>query len=185
VSTNPVYLGLGSNVGNRSSALRQALRQLAREGMGLRRSSSVYDTDPVGFRAQPSFLNLVVEAIWGGSPEELLGKCLETEQLLGRVRRVKDGPRRIDIDILLMDGILRNDPNLVIPHPRMHLRRFVLVPLSEIAPRALHPVLGMRVSELLERCEDASGVRKAAGPLKVVPPDLPRYNPPASRGKRA
>src|SRR5262245_26604962 len=125
----PTYLALGSNQGDRERALREGLQQLAKLGVSVRRLSSLYDTDPVGFLDQPSFLNMAAEVAWEGSPEELLAQCLATEKALGRVRGFRDGPRTLDIDVLLAGDLILKTPGLEIPHPRMHLRRFVLQPL--------------------------------------------------------
>jgi 2-amino-4-hydroxy-6-hydroxymethyldihydropteridine diphosphokinase len=182
VSTTPIYLALGSNLDDRVEALRGGLGELARRGVCARRVSSLYDTDPVGFLDQPAFLNLVVEVTWEGTPETLLQCCLAAEKVLGRVRTIRDGPRILDIDILLMGDLVLKTKDLEIPHPRMHLRRFVLQPLSEIAPWAEHPLMRLSVHELLAKCVDASGVRKLVEPLTVEPPDPSGYNPAASRG---
>jgi len=179
----PTYLALGSNLGDRRLALQRGLRELANRGALARRVSSLYDTDPVGFLDQPSFLNLAAEVTWAGTPEELLERCLDAEKTLGRVRQFQDGPRTLDIDVLLAGDLILKSKGLEIPHPRMHLRRFVLQPLAEIAPHAIHPLMRLSVQELLERCGDGSGVRKVGDPFTVEPPDPSGYNPAASRGK--
>lgn len=179
----PIYLGLGSNLGDRRWALRAGLRELASRGVVTVRVSSLYDTDPVGFLNQPTFLNMAAEVAWSGSPEELLLHCLAAESVLGRVRGLPDGPRTLDIDVLLAGDLILKTRNLEIPHPRMHLRQFVLRPLAEIAPRAVHPLMGLSAQELLDRCGDEAGVRKVAEPFTVEPPDPSGYNPAASRGK--
>ncbi len=154
-----VFLGLGSNLGDRSAALEEALARLEDHGFRTTRRSSIWQTEPVGGPPQGWFLNAVVGGETALSPEGLLRACLETERSMGRVRAEKDGPRRIDVDILLFGGKRREGPGLVIPHPRLHERRFVLEPLFEIAPRMRHPVLGLTVAELRKRCPDASEVR--------------------------
>jgi 2-amino-4-hydroxy-6-hydroxymethyldihydropteridine diphosphokinase len=179
----PVYLGLGSNLGDRRLALQSGLRELAARGVFAKRVSSLYDTDPVGFLDQPSFLNMAAEVTWEGSPEELLRHCLAAEKALGRVRQHQDGPRTLDIDVLLVGDLILKSVGLEIPHPRMHLRRFVLQPLAEITPHAVHPLMRLSVKELLENCRDDAGVRKVAEPFTVEPPDPSGYNPAASRGK--
>ena len=179
----PLYLALGSNLGDRQMSLQRGLQELAVRGVLTRRVSSLYDTDPVGFLDQPSFLNMAAEVAWGGSPEELLRHCLAAEKALGRVRQRQDGPRTLDIDVLLAGDLILKSKGLEIPHPRMHLRRFVLQPLAEIAPHAVHPLMRLTVKELLESCQDDAGVRKVAEPFKVEPPDPSGYNPAASRGK--
>ena len=154
-----VYLGLGSNLGDRSAALEEALVRLEGHGFRTTRRSSIWQTEPVGGPAQGWFLNAAVGGETVLSPEGLLRACLETERAMGRARAEKDGPRRIDVDILLFGETRCEGPGLVIPHPRLHERRFVLEPLFEIAPRLRHPVLGLTVAELRERCPDASEVR--------------------------
>jgi 2-amino-4-hydroxy-6-hydroxymethyldihydropteridine diphosphokinase len=108
------------------------------------------------------YLNAAAEVETEGAPRELLAACLQAERGQGRVRGEKDGPRTLDIDLLLFGSEVRREPDLELPHPRLHLRRFVLVPLAEIAPEAVHPVLGLSVKELLARCPDRSEVRPFA-----------------------
>lgn len=155
------YLGLGSNLGDREANLRQAISLLVAGGLQLVAESSVYETDPVDFLDQPKFLNQVIAVNAGHfDPISLLKLCLETEAELGRVRTVPRGARTIDIDLLLfgnhiisatLDGI-----ELTLPHPRMHLRRFVLQPLAEIAPQLTHPVMQQTVEQLLASLPDDS-----------------------------
>ena len=154
-----VYLSLGSNLGDRMENLKDALRALAGEHLTTKRVSSFFETEPLGYREQPWFLNLAVGAQTLFSPEELLRRCLDVERVLGRVRDIQGGPRTADIDILLYGDRSINVEALVIPHPRMAERRFVLQPLSEIAPSAIHPVLGMTVDALLAACPDRSIVQ--------------------------
>jgi 2-amino-4-hydroxy-6-hydroxymethyldihydropteridine diphosphokinase len=157
------YLGLGSNLGDREANLRQAISLLVAGGLQLVAESSVYETDPVDFLDQPQFLNQVIAVnAERFDPISLLRLCLETEVELGRVRTVPRGARTIDIDLLLfgdhiisatLDGI-----ELTLPHPRMHLRRFVLQPLAEIAPQLTHPVMQQTVEQLLASLPDDSAV---------------------------
>jgi len=181
---NPIYFGMGSNLGEREQSLRKGLEQLQTSGVPICRISSLYETDPVGYASQPSFLNIAAEARWAGSAENLLEICWRAEQALGRIRGVRDGPRTLDVDILMMGSLVLATPSLKIPHPRLAARRFVLVPLSEIAPDAVHPVLGLSVRELLRRCPDTSGVRRAGDPPTVEAPGASGYNPAASRGEK-
>ena len=157
--TPNVYLGLGSNVGDRMAALDEALRQMDAGGFRTVRRSSIWQTVPVGDVPQGWFLNAVVAGTTQLSPRELLGVCLETERAMGRVRAEKNGPRMIDIDVLFFGDEKLEEPGLVIPHPRLHQRRFVLEPLFEVAPKLKHPVLGLSVGELRARCTDAAAVR--------------------------
>jgi len=157
-----VFLGLGSNLGDREAALEEALRRLCGRGLRVALRSSTWLTEPVGGPPQGPFLNAVVSGTIALSPEGLLRACLETEREMGRVRTVRDGPRTIDIDILFYGDVRRETPGLTIPHPRLHERRFVLEPLFEIAPALRHPVLGLTVAELRERCPDTSDARPYA-----------------------
>lgn len=153
-----VFLGLGSNVGDREANVRAALRGLEGHGFRVTALSSLYLTEPVDAPPQEWFLNAVAGGETALSPEALLQACLDTERALGRVRDEPRGPRTIDIDLLLHGSEVRPGPGLVLPHPRMAERRFVLVPLAEIAPGARHPVLGLTAAEMLRRCPDRSQV---------------------------
>ncbi len=132
---NTAYLGLGSNLGDRRQHLTEAVRRLhAGPARQVVKISSVYESSPVGVAAQPDFLNLVVQVATVQAPHELLAECLRIETGLGRVRRERWGPRTIDIDLLLYGDVCIDDENLMVPHPRMRERSFVLVPLAEMAP---------------------------------------------------
>jgi 2-amino-4-hydroxy-6-hydroxymethyldihydropteridine diphosphokinase len=133
------YLGLGSNLGDRSQNLGRAVALLgSRDGVTVVRASSVYETDPVG-PPQPDYLNAVVEVDTTLPPRGLLHACLGVEDEMGRIRRERWGPRVIDVDLLLYDDDRVDEPDLVVPHPRMHERAFVLVPLAELAPDLVLP----------------------------------------------
>lgn len=153
-----IFIGLGSNLGDKEENIRQAVLLLKRGGADPFLLSSLYLTEPVGFPDQPWFLNLVAEVETGLSPRALLGLAGRVENELGRVRSVKDGPRTIDVDILLYQERVVEEEDLVIPHPRLHLRRFVLAPLVEIAGAVCHPVFKKTVSELFSELSDPSRV---------------------------
>jgi 2-amino-4-hydroxy-6-hydroxymethyldihydropteridine diphosphokinase len=155
-----VYLSLGSNVGEREANLRKAIASLADAGVRVSKISSFYETEPVDLREQPWFLNGVVEGETGLSALELLRGLREIESRMGSKKLVAKGPRLIDMDILLYGSEMIDTPELQVPHPRMLLRRFVLVPLAEIAPQFQHPSWMKTVSELAAATTDRSEVRK-------------------------
>src|SRR5438874_1111527 len=140
--TQRAYLSLGANIGNREHTLVQALKLIAGSlEINLLRISSMYATDPVGYLDQPEFINCAAVIETTLEPHVLLDRLRGIEQGLGRISRDKWHEREIDIDIVLMDDLVIDDESLTIPHPEMHKRRFVLAPLAEIAPDALHPIL--------------------------------------------
>jgi len=138
------YLSLGSNLGESALLLRNALKLLAAEGVRVRKVSSFYKTEPVEFLAQPWFVNCAALVETTLTPRQLLRKIKSAERALGRRRGKPKGPRLIDIDILLYENVVVRSSGLAIPHPSMSERRFVLVPLREIAPKVAHPINGKR-----------------------------------------
>ena len=170
------YLGLGSNLGDRLSNLQQAVELLAAQaGLRVVRSSRVYESDPVGGPSQPEYLNAVIEVDTDRSPQELLDACRAVEDALGRVRAERWGPRTIDVDVLTYEDETIDEPDLTVPHPRMHERTFVLVPLAELDADPPLPG-GRRFSTLRTGSDAVLGVRPFAPPLELpfAPPlELP------------
>jgi 2-amino-4-hydroxy-6-hydroxymethyldihydropteridine diphosphokinase len=155
------YVGLGSNLGDRAGNLLLAIRGLMEASLCITRVSSIYETQAISEVQQPPFLNMVAEI--GNTlppPEQVMARLLRIEFALGRTREVKDGPRTIDLDLLLYGDLEKETAFLRLPHPRLHERRFVLEPLAEIAPRLVHPVMKKTAGELLESVEDESTVKK-------------------------
>lgn len=157
-------LALGSNLGDRMDNLRRAADALdALVSTRVDAASNVYETDPVGYADQPLFLNAVLLVETGLSPHALLGACLGIEAALGRVRTIKNGPRTVDIDLLMMEGVTCGTGELTLPHPRMKQRAFVLVPLRDLFPDLR--VFGQELSGALSQC-GAQGVCRYGGKLR-------------------
>ena len=162
------YIGFGSNVGDRQSYIRQALDYLSGEQCtSVVQVSSIYETEPVGNDEQDWFLNGVVRVETDLLPQKLLATLQEIERKVGRQRRIRWGPREIDLDILIYDGFCVNSPRLAIPHPEMHQRRFVLEPFAEIAPDVIHPILQERIDALLCRATTWAIVRVFSPPPTI------------------
>jgi 2-amino-4-hydroxy-6-hydroxymethyldihydropteridine diphosphokinase len=161
-----VYLSLGSNLGNRERNLEAALGKLASRDFCISRVSSVYETEPVDTNDQRWFLNLAVEAATDLFPMQLLWRIAKVEHALGRVRTVTNGPRTIDIDILLYSRAVIHSPALEVPHPRMAQRRFVLAPLAELAPDLRHPVTRRTVREMLDAAPEQT-LRRLSRPVGI------------------
>lgn len=155
------YLLLGSNIGNRYLHLQQGLSKISATAGNVVRVSTVYETEPWGVSNQDLYLNMAVMISTELTPEALHHqlKAIEVEE--GRTGTEKNAPRTLDIDILFYDDLSIVTSQLIIPHPRLHLRKFVLLPLSEIAPQHMHPLLNKSVTSLLAACDDDKSVRKA------------------------
>lgn len=154
--THDIYIALGTNIGDRIENLRAAIRSLPPHFERVR-PSRIFETPPWGYADQPAFLNMAVHARTDLSPAESLARLKQAEVELGREQTFRWGPRLIDLDILFYDDLVLDSPPLVIPHPRLHERAFVLVPLADIAPGLIHPVLGKTVRGLLAEV-DASEI---------------------------
>lgn len=151
-----VFIGFGTNLGDREQQLRAALTRVARV-VEITHTSAVYETEPWGVSGQPRYLNLVIQGETDLVPHELLSALHKIEQEMGRIRGMRYGPRIIDLDILLYDRAILKTDELEIPHPRIPERRFVLLPLAELAPDLIHPELHLSMRELLERLPDTGG----------------------------
>ena len=155
----PIYIALGSNVGDRAAMLARAIEEMKRAGLRVLRRSSLYETEPVGGPPQPWFLNAVVEAETELTLQRVLHALQEIERAMGRQRSVACGPRTLDLDILFDGESVIRSGELDVPHPRLAQRRFVLAPLAELAPQLIHPVLHKTVAELLAETSDGAQVR--------------------------
>jgi 2-amino-4-hydroxy-6-hydroxymethyldihydropteridine diphosphokinase len=155
------YVSLGSNLGDRAGYLLLAVRGMLAAGLEVIHLSSIYETQPVDYPNQPMFLNMVAElrGTTLPSPEQVLARLLRIEYALGRTRDIPMGPRTIDLDLLLFRDERRDTEFLRLPHPRLHLRRFVLVPLNELVPTLVHPLLKRSIGELLENNKDTAYVQ--------------------------
>lgn len=161
-------IGVGSNVGNRADTCCAAVEEIRNHpDTEERKISPFYETVPVGVTDQAPFINLVIEMRTALSPPDLLGTLKSMEKKLGRIQRYRWGPREIDLDILLYEGVVISTDNLVIPHPEMHKRAFVLVPACDIAGDWLHPVLNQTLRDLLNALS-REGVTRYQGPVPCV-----------------
>ena len=154
------YLGFGANLGDRKKNLAQAVNALnSRPDLAVVRTSGIYETGPWGLTDQPKFLNMVAEIATSISPTELLERVKKLEKDMGREDGPRLGSRLIDIDILLLEDQVVDEPELIIPHASLHLRAFVLVPLAELAPDSVHPVLGVTIGDLAGQVDGLEGVK--------------------------
>lgn len=156
------YVGMGSNLGDRAGYLLLAVRGMLDAGLDVIRLSSIYETAPVDNLDQPAFLNVVAELRGSTLPssEQLLARLLRIEYTLGRTRDIPNGPRTIDLDLLIFKDERMSTEFLTLPHPRLHLRRFALVPLNELVPNLVHPSLAKPIHELLTHTPDKSAVAR-------------------------
>jgi 2-amino-4-hydroxy-6-hydroxymethyldihydropteridine diphosphokinase len=154
------YLLVGGNQGNRAESLQQARAWIAKEAGQIIRQSGIYETAAWGNTNQPAFLNQVLAVETALEAGQLMATLLQIEQKMGRVRQQRYGPRTIDIDILLFDNEIHDQPELTIPHPELGNRRFALIPLAEIAAQLVHPVSGKTIAHLLADCSDPLAVQK-------------------------
>lgn len=160
---NKAYLLTGGNLGNTKQNLQLAAQLIENNCGKIVRQSAIYETAAWGNTQQPAFLNQVLELATSLSPEALMTTLLQIEESMGRIRAEKYGPRLIDIDVLLYNREIINTPIITVPHPELANRRFVLVPLAEIAPRLKHPALQKTIQELLQICPDQLAVKKFSG----------------------
>jgi 2-amino-4-hydroxy-6-hydroxymethyldihydropteridine diphosphokinase len=166
------YVGLGSNLGDRAGNLLLAVRSLMEASFVVSKLSAIYETEPVGIESDAYFLNMVVEIrVTSVSASQMMARLLRIEYLLGRGDKSVKKPRTADLDILFFGDARMETPFLTLPHPRLHLRKFVLCPLAEIAPNFVHPVLQTEIIDLLGRCADTSEVKRW-NPNKHLPAGL-------------
>ena len=171
------YIGFGSNIDDRFNYIAQALRLLLEaDGVSLIQISSLYETEPVGYEEQDWFLNGVLAIETSLSLDQLLGLLKGIEQLVGRQQRIRWRPREVDLDLLIYNQCCINTPDLIVPHPEMHRRSFVLVPFAEIAPDVRHPILQENIQSLLANLTDEKTVKLAAPPPEIVPKDRIKWH---------
>ena len=155
------YISLGSNLGDRAGNLLLGVRAMMEANFEVCRLSGVYETEPVGVENHGFFLNMVAElCVTGITPEQMMARMIRIEYLLGRMQKNEKAPRTIDLDLLFYGNLQYQSPFLTLPHPRLHQRKFVLVPLAELAPHLVHPGINQTIHELLEHTDDVSSVKR-------------------------
>lgn len=155
------YVSLGSNLGDRAGNLLLAVRGLLEASFDVTKLSAIYETEPVGVEGHDNFLNMVVEIrVSGITPSQMMARMLRIEYLLGRKDKFLNKPRTVDLDILFYANTIQDNQFLTLPHPRFHLRRFVLVPMAEIAPNFVHPIINRTIQQILDDLEDDKEVKR-------------------------
>ena len=155
------YISLGSNLGDRAGNLLLAVRGLMEASLPVLRLSAIYDTEPVDVESHDNYLNMVAEVhLKTITPEQMLARMIRIEYLLGRRNKFENAPRTVDLDLLFYGGVHYNTPFLTLPHPRLHLRKFVLVPMAELAPHFVHPTLNKTIQEILSDVGDKTKVKR-------------------------
>ena len=168
-----VFVALGSNLGDRAGNLLLAIRGLTEASFVVHKLSAIYETEPIEIQSETKFLNMVAEIrVTNVSPSQMMARVLRIEYLLGRRDKSVKRPRTADLDILFFGDTKMETDFLTLPHPRLHLRKFVLVPLNEIAPDFVHPVLGKQVAELLAETEDLSEVKRWNPNAHLAPEEM-------------
>ncbi len=162
-----IWIAVGSNLGDRPALLARAVEALAAGGVDVLRVSHAYETRPEGGADEPPYLNAVLQASTSLAPGDLLSRLQEVERALGRSAEHRTGPRTCDLDLLAYEDQVLDEPGLIVPHPRMHRRGFVLVPLCELDVHWRHPVLGLEAGELLAGLQPNAGEVRLSGPLPL------------------
>ncbi len=155
-----VFISLGSNLGDRFKNITTSIKKILGEKIEILKISSIYETEPVETLENFDFFNCVISLKTTYEPEKLLKIFIKIEKEMGRVRKHKNSPREIDIDILFYGNKIINKPDLIIPHPKIEERKFVLIPLNEINPEFIHPISNLKIKEILKRCTDKHKVKK-------------------------
>ena len=155
------YVSLGSNLGDRAGNLLLAVRGLLEASFHIHKLSGIYETEPVGVEGHDNYLNMIAEVrVTGITPSQMMARMLRIEYLLGRKDKFLQKPRTVDLDLLFYSNVVQENSFLTLPHPRLHLRKFILVPMTEIAPNFVHPAFHKNMQEMLSELEDDKEVRR-------------------------